>query len=101
MVTNPSLLNLNTTNRLRILINISYLKKFEGTLYDFEKKLGVTRGNPESRAIFRALIEKKIMYPARKVYSCQLFKVHIKKLCELIEEQGFVQELRKYFDYLH
>jgi len=94
-------INLNTFPKLKIMINLSYLKSFEGTLAEFEKEINSARGNPETREVFKVLKEKGIIYPTAKKYAFQLYKLHIKLLCKLIEQQKFIIEIRKYLDYIH
>lgn len=94
-------INLNTFPKLNILIDLSYLKHFEGTWSEFEKLVGLSKGNPESREIFKVLKEKGIVTPTRMKYQFQLYEINIKKLCEIIESQLFIQKVDKYLDFLH
>ena len=100
-MTQEKTINLNTLPKLLILISLSYLKNFEGTLSEFEHKIGLVKGNPESREVFKVLREREIVYPTNKKYQFQLYKIDIHKLCLLIEEQEFIKYISKYLDYLH
>jgi len=95
------LINFNTWPKLNILISLSYLKDAEMTISEFEREIGSTQGNPETREVFKALKEKKIAYPTIKKYSFQLYKLDIKLLCKLIEAQKFIKRINKYLDYMH
>ena len=95
------IINLNTFPKLNILIELSYLKDYEGTWSEFEKEIGSPKGNPETREVFKVLREKRIVYPTIKKYSFQLYKLNIKSLCKLIEQQIFIQKITKYLDYMH
>jgi len=94
-------MNLNTVKRLSILMQLSYMKKFEGTMYELEKELGYTAGHPETRQIFKFLRELNILYPSAKIYGHVVYKIDIKKLCELIESQDFIKKVSYYLDYIH
>ena len=94
-------INLNTFPKLHILIDLSYLKKFEGTISEYEKEIGRMRGDPEVRDVFKVLKEKDILLPTAKKYSFQLYKLNIIPLCKLIEQQIFIQKINRYFDYIH
>jgi hypothetical protein len=94
-------INLNTLNRLVILINMSYLNHFQGTQHELEMELGLSSGHPEAREIFKLLRQMEIMYPTDKKYGYQLYKIDIKKLCILIEEQEFIKYVAKYLDFIH
>ena len=94
-------INLNTFAKLHILIDLSYLKGFEGTLSEYEKEIEREKNDPETREVFEALKEKDILIPTIKKDSIQLYKLHIKLLCKLIEQQIFIQKIYKYFDYIH
>ena len=96
-----NLINLNTFPKLHILIDLSYLKDYEGTLSEFEKKINSAKGNPETREVFKILREKDILIPTAKKYSFQLYKLNIKLLCKLLEQQLFIQKVTKYLDYIH
>ncbi len=94
-------INLNTFPKLNILIKFSYLKDYEGTLSEFEKKINSAKGNPETREVFKVLREKGVLYPTTKKYSFQLYKLDIKSLCKVIEQQEFIKKINKYSDYMH
>ena len=94
-------INLNTFTKLHILIDLSYLKGFEGTISEYEKEIGRVKRDTETRDVFGILKEKEIAYPTIKKYSFQLYKLNIKLLCKLIEQQAFVQRINKYLDYVH
>ena len=94
-------INLNTFPKLHILIDLSYLKGFEGTLSEYEKKINRIRGDPETRAVFKVLRENDILISTAKKYSFQLYKLDIKKLCKIIEQQIFIQKISEYLDFLH
>jgi len=94
-------INLNTFPKLHILIDLSYLKRFEGTLSEYEEKIGRIKEDPETREILKLLKERDILFPTIKKHSHQLYKLHIKPLCKLIEQQIFIQKIYKYFDYIH
>jgi len=94
-------INLNTFPKLHILIDLSYLKGFEGTLSEYEKEIKRVRGDPETREIFKVLKANDILIPTAKKYSYQLYKLDIIKLCKLIEQQIFIQKVNKYFDFIH
>ena len=94
-------INLNTFPKLHILIDLSYLKGFEGTLSEYERKINRVRGDPETREIFKVLRENDVLIPTAKKYSYQLYKLDIIKSCKLIERQIFIQKIYRYFDYIH
>jgi len=96
--------DLNSISKLSLLIDLSYLKGFEGDLRDFEEELNILDKRElhfEMSIIFKVLREKKILMATTKRGEEQLYTLDIKKLCLLIEEQTFVKKLYRYFDYLH
>ncbi len=94
-------INLNTFPKLHILIDLSYLRGFEGTFSEYEKEIGRVKGDPETREVFKVLKDESIFFATTKKYSFQLYKLDIKPLCKLIEQQIFIQKIYRYFDYIH
>jgi hypothetical protein len=96
-----SQINLDTFPKLNILIDLSYLRKFEGTISEYETFIHRRKGDPETREVFKALKEEKILIPTAKKYSFQLFRLDIKALCHLIERQNFIIKVNKYMNFIH
>ena len=95
-------MGIETAKRIKLLIELSYLKKIEGNRSEFARKINIKTSDPDFNKIFNYLITKKIIVKVEGSLSAwDKYHIDVKKLCNLIESIPLVKKIREYISYPH